>query len=267
MVICREGCKKKRRDLRPAHSTLEPSAPPGRLSYRRCQVGVRFCGQAPTHPPHPPRAWPPFPSPSLATCLSRPNVHGGGRDERATLLRQLRAVDLMGAQDRMAARLAIVDRHIRHENEHDLTGIMRTFGPTARFDDEPFDAHHVGRENVRTFYAGLLQALPSLTLDVRQTHAAPDAVVAEVIVRGRHLGPWRGLPPTGREIALPLCGIFTFDSEDSLAGERAYYDRATLLRQLGVFHEPDGAIGRIATMIMHPLTMARVLSRKIRRAD
>jgi steroid delta-isomerase-like uncharacterized protein len=169
----------------------------------------------------------------------------------------------MNANDRLAARLQIVDEHIRRENEHDLAGIMRTFGAAARFDDEPFDAHHVGHQEVRAFYAGLLQALPSLTLDVQHRHVAPDAVVLEVIVRGRHFGPWRGLPPTGRTVELPLCGIFTFDEEDRLAGERAYYDRATLLRQLGIFHEPESAIGRVATVAMHPHTMARALARWI----
>jgi hypothetical protein len=44
----------------------------------------------------------------------------------------------MNTEDRVAARLQIVDEHIGRENEHDLADIMRTFGATARFDDEPF---------------------------------------------------------------------------------------------------------------------------------
>jgi steroid delta-isomerase-like uncharacterized protein len=170
----------------------------------------------------------------------------------------------MNPEDRVrAARLQIVDEHIRQENEHNLAGIMSTFGATACFDDEPFDAHHIGHREVRAFYAGLLQALPGLRLDVQRRHVALDAVVLEVIVRGEHLGPWRGLPPTGRQVELPLCGIFTFDEEDRLAGERAYYDRATLLRQLGVFHEPETMLGRIATVAMHPHTMVRAFARRL----
>jgi steroid delta-isomerase-like uncharacterized protein len=168
----------------------------------------------------------------------------------------------MNTEERVAARLQLVDEHIGCENEHDLAGIMRTFGATARFDDEPFGAHHVGREEVRAFYIGLLQALPGLRLDVQRRHVAMDAVVLEVIVRGQHLGPWRGLPPTGRQVELPLCGIFTFDEKERLAGERAYYDRATLLRQLGIFHEPETVVGRIATVAMHPHTMARAFMRR-----
>ena len=34
-----------------------------------------------------------------------------------------------------------------------------------------------------------------------------------------------------------VCGVYTFDEEDRLAGEKIYYDRATVLRQFGVFHD------------------------------
>src|SRR5215470_733865 len=165
--------------------------------------------------------------------------------------------------DRIAARLKLVEEHVRHENDHNLEGIMATFGATAHYDDEPWDAHYVGRDAVRAFYAGMLQALPGLRIDVLQTHASDSAIILEVVIRGRNLGPWRGLPATGAEIELPLCGIFTFDDAERLAGERIYYDRATLLRQLGVFHEPDRAMGRITTLLTHPLTMAQIVIRQI----
>jgi hypothetical protein len=69
--------------------------------------------------------------------------------------------------------------------------------------------------------------------------------------------------PTVAQIEFPLCGIYTFDNDDRLAGEKIYYDRATLLRQLGVFHEPDCAVARITTLLMNPLTMAQVVGRRI----
>src|SRR5262252_9593414 len=165
--------------------------------------------------------------------------------------------------DRIAARLKLVEEHVRHENDHNLEAIMDTFGATAHYDDEPWDAHYAGRDAVRAFYAGMLQALPGLRIDVQRSHASDSAVVLEVIIRGQHLGSWRGLPPTGAQIELPLCGIFTFDDAEHLAGERIYYDRATLLRQLGVFHEPDRPMGRVTTLLTHPLTMAQILIRQI----
>ena len=162
-----------------------------------------------------------------------------------------------------AARLALVEEHVRLENRHDLDGIMGTFGASARYDEEPWDDHHIGREAVREYYDALLRAMPDLAIDVRQRHVAGDAVLLEFIISGHHLGAWRGLPPTGRPVQFPLCGVFTFDAENRLAGEKIYYDRATVLRQLGVFHEPDGMVGRIEAVVMHPLTMAQAIGRTI----
>ena len=162
----------------------------------------------------------------------------------------------------MSARLRIVEEHVSLENAHDLEGIMGTFGEAAQYDDEPWNAHYRGRQEVRGFYAQLLRALPDLRIDVRRRHASDEAVILEVIIRGRHLGGWRGLPATGRQVEFPLCGVYTFDKENRLAGEKIYYDRATVLRQLGVFHEPESWRGRVSIALTHPVTMARVVAHK-----
>lgn len=60
-------------------------------------------------------------------------------------------------KDRRSARIAIVEQHIRLENEHDLEGVLRTFGDTARYDDEPWGEHFSGRDRVRLFYEQLMK--------------------------------------------------------------------------------------------------------------
>lgn len=166
-------------------------------------------------------------------------------------------------RDRLAARIAIVDRHIRLENEHDLEGVLATFGDHARYDDEPWGEHYEGRDGVRSFYQQLMAALPDLVIDVQRRHVTDDAILVEVMIRGTHLGAWRSLPPTGRRVEIPLCGVYTFDGDDRLAGEKIYYDRGTVLRQLGVFHEPQSVLGQISILVTHPVTIARALARKI----
>jgi len=164
---------------------------------------------------------------------------------------------------KQSARIATVEQHIRLENQHDLEGVVSTFGETARYDDEPWDDHYDGRDGVRQFYNQLMTALPNLEIEVRQKHVAYEAILMEVMIRGTHLGGWKGLPATGRRVELPLCGIYTFDANDRLAGERIYYDRGTVLRQLGVFHEPASGVGRICTLATHPLTIAAAYARKL----
>ncbi|HTS34667.1 MAG TPA: ester cyclase [Candidatus Solibacter sp.] len=165
--------------------------------------------------------------------------------------------------DRTSTRIALVEEHILLENAHDLEGVLRTFGDSARYDDEAWGEHHLGSAGVRHFYEQLMGALPDLQIDIQRRHVTDDAILVEVIIRGTHLGAWRGLPPTGRRIAFPLCGVYTFDSNDRLAGEKIYYDRATVLHQVGVFHEPESFTGRLATLATHPLTIAGALARKL----
>jgi hypothetical protein len=57
-------------------------------------------------------------------------------------------------QAKVSARIAVVEQHIRLENEHDLEGVLRTFGDAARYDDEPWGEHFEGRIGVRQFYEG-----------------------------------------------------------------------------------------------------------------
>jgi steroid delta-isomerase-like uncharacterized protein len=166
-------------------------------------------------------------------------------------------------KDRRSVHIALVEQHIRLENEHDLEGVLQTFGDAARYDDEAWGEHYEGGNGVRRFYVQLMKALPDLEIEVQRWHVTDDAVLVEVVIRGTHLGEWRGLPATGRGVEFPLCGVYTFDSEDRLAGEKIYYDRATVLRQLGVFREPQSVLGQICILATHPVTMARAIARKL----
>lgn len=170
-----------------------------------------------------------------------------------------------GDKDQRSARLAMVEQHVRLENAHDLEGVLRTFGDTAHYDDEAWSEHYEGGNGVRLFYEQLMKALPDLEIEIQRRHVTNDAVLLEVVIRGTHLGPWRGLPATGRRVEVSLCGVYTFDSDDRLAGEKIYYDRGTVLKQLGVFHEPQSLLGQLCTLATHPITIARALTRTILR--
>jgi steroid delta-isomerase-like uncharacterized protein len=166
-------------------------------------------------------------------------------------------------KDTRSARIALVEQHIRLENEHDLEAVLRTFGDTARYDDEPWGECYQGRNGVRRFYQQLMSALPDLEIQVQRQHVTDDAILVEVRIRGTHLGGWRGLPATGRRVDFPLCGVYTFDADDRLAGEKIYYDRGTVLRQLGVFREPQSVLGQVCMLATHPTTIARAFARKL----
>jgi steroid delta-isomerase-like uncharacterized protein len=165
--------------------------------------------------------------------------------------------------DRKSVRVALVQEHVRLENAHHLEGVLSTFGENAHYQDEAWGDRYDGRDGVRLYYEQLMAALPDLEIKVRQQHVTDDNVLLEVLICGTHLGPWRGLPATGRRVELPLCAVYTFDDCDRLAGERIYYDRASVLRQLGVFREPQSLLGRIGLLVTHPVTIAHALFRNL----
>ena len=160
-------------------------------------------------------------------------------------------------------RLALVEEHVQQENQHDLDGIMETFGENAWYENDPVSELHDGRDSVRAYYDDLLQALPDFHIDIHQRHVTDEHVILETTISGTHEGNWRGLPGTGREIEFDACAVFAFDEDAKLAGERIYYDRASLLEQLGIFHDPERGIGQVLTPLTHPVTFGRALARNI----
>ena len=115
---------------------------------------------------------------------------------------------------------------------------------------------------------GLMQenvtAFPDCRYDFTELHYADDAVVVEDSFRGRHEGPWRGLPATGRRVDFPMLIVFPFDG-DRMMGERIYFDLSTVLRQLGVARDPNTVAGKISTVLNHPITFGRALFRGLKR--
>ena len=168
---------------------------------------------------------------------------------------------------RIDLRVAAVDEHVRQENRHDLDALLATFGADAYYEDAPWGERHDGIAAVREYYARLFRAAPDLHVEVKRRHIAADAIVLEVLITGTQLGTWRGLPATRRRLEFPLCAIYTFDQNDRMLGERIYYDRATVLRQLGVMSEPMSLGGRLGMLLLHPATLVRAGMRSaLRRA-
>lgn len=149
------------------------------------------------------------------------------------------------------------------ENAHDLEGILDTFGDAVAYEDQAWLNEYAGAAGIRSYYEQLLEASADLRIDIESEHVGEATVVLEVVIRGTHTGNWYGLPSTGRRFEFPLCAVYTFDSNDRLAGERIYYDRATVLAQLGVHREPVGPLGRTAMLLNHPVTVARAYARQL----
>ena len=115
-----------------------------------------------------------------------------------------------------------------------------------------------GEAEVRAYFAESRTAFPDQRNELIALHHAEDAVIAEFNLLGTHLGPLRALPPTGRAFRCRMIAVFVFES-DRLVCERVYFDQATILRQLGLAHDPSSLAGRASMLVGHPLTVGRAL--------
>jgi predicted ester cyclase len=71
-----------------------------------------------------------------------------------------------------------------------------------------------------------------------------DRFAIEGIWTGTHTGPMAGpggeVPPTGRSVVLPFCGVAT-RRDERIASVTVYLDQMTMLGQLGLVPEPAAA--------------------------
>ena len=158
-------------------------------------------------------------------------------------------------------REAVVRAHMESENAHDYDATIATFAH-PRYElvatGDVFD----GADAVRAYFAETRTAFPDQRNELVAIHHAEDAVVVEFDLIGTHLGPLRALPPTGRAFRCRMSSHFVFEGE-RLVCERVYFDRLTIMEQLGLAHDSTSVAGRVSTVVSHPLTVGRALARRL----
>jgi steroid delta-isomerase-like uncharacterized protein len=154
----------------------------------------------------------------------------------------------------------IVREHMESENRHDFETTLETFAH-PRYELVATGEVIDGKEAVARYYEETRAAFPDQRNELIALHHADDAVIAEFDLVGTHRGVFRGLPPTGRAFRCRMAAVFVFE-EDRLVCERVYFDSATMLRQLGIAHDPLTLRGRVATVVNHPVTVGRALVRQ-----
>lgn len=164
----------------------------------------------------------------------------------------------MVSPDLRARRESIVREHMESENHHDFDATIATFAH-PRYEMIPTGDVFDGEQEVRRYYAESRAAFPDQRNELIALHHIDDGVVVEFDLLGTHLGRLGSLAPTGRAFRCRMTAFFIFDDE-RIACERVYFDQATILRQLGLAHDPSSLAGRISTLVSHPITIGRALA-------
>jgi predicted ester cyclase len=163
------------------------------------------------------------------------------------------------------SRETTVVAHLVAEKHRDLEATLATFNAGSARLELPGGEVADGTSEVAATYRDLFHAFPDLSFPEPEAGSLchhGDLVIVETRLQGTHFGTFRGLPPTGRRIDMPLVAIFEFDGPD-LVCERVYWDRLALFIQLGVARDPNTRAGKLATLLNHPVTLARAMIRAL----
>jgi len=128
---------------------------------------------------------------------------------------------------------AVVNRHLAAENEHRMKETLAELHPDCVFEDLPLGKTYRGLGEVETYYRSWWDAF-DLKVKGERRHWSEDGafMIAETWYHGIHRGRFLDHAPTGWPIKFPLAVVIPF-RDGLMAGERFYYDLATLLRQIG----------------------------------
>ena len=130
---------------------------------------------------------------------------------------------------------SVKDVVLRHHDEVWSRGNLAAVDEIYALD---FVGHHpgspdwVGRERVKEVVAEIRQAFPDFREDVDDVIVAGSRVVTRFTASGTHLGPLRGLAPTGKRMSVAEMGIFRV-VENKIVEKWGLLDRLGMLQQLG----------------------------------
>lgn len=127
-------------------------------------------------------------------------------------------------------RIALLQAYSSAQNRHDIPGMLATFHQ-PRCEIVPLQIVAEGAEALSAFWQRLFIGFPDFHTEIFTRHSAGNAVIAEGRMVGTQLGPWVGLPASGRVMNVQVLILFEFD-EDRLVGQKVYYDGVVVLTQL-----------------------------------
>jgi len=110
-------------------------------------------------------------------------------------------------------------------NRHDAEAASKLFAENVLFWEPSYDEPRCGRDAIRREFEGFFAMLPDIEF-------APLTLLAD---GDQAFHEWRYQATyQGRSIELRECAVVRLDAQDLLAEVRIYFDRLSLLRQLGL---------------------------------
>jgi steroid delta-isomerase-like uncharacterized protein len=129
--------------------------------------------------------------------------------------------------------LQAVNAVLQFWNTHDIPAIMNFYDEDIVWRNVAMEETYRGKREVAEFLSKLFTALPDLESKVSHKIAAGDNVSAQRTFSGTHLGPFWGVPPTGRYVEISAMSMVELRDGKFLRDE-FYFDTGAILRQMGL---------------------------------
>jgi predicted ester cyclase len=126
----------------------------------------------------------------------------------------------------------IYRRHLEAESAHDSAKAASTYLPDGYYIHTPTGLSFRGRDQVALQYAASYVNFPDQSFEVESEVLDGQVLMHSGVLHGTAKGPFLGLKPTGRRIALPFVARITF-RDGAMEGETLWYDMLTLCDQAG----------------------------------
>jgi predicted ester cyclase len=130
--------------------------------------------------------------------------------------------------------LRLFEAHRDAEAARDIDAILETFVTNCFLETLPLRLRSNGRDAVRAAYEmQFFSAFPDLSPEDEAMAFGDDVIVVWGTLRGTSRGEWLGVAPGGGTFAVPFANVVPF-SQGLMAGEKIYFDLATLCEQAGL---------------------------------
>jgi len=125
------------------------------------------------------------------------------------------------------------------KNRHDPATALGNCTEDFFLEAVPLGSKTEGKKEVLAFLLDFFRAFPDYAGDVETKAFGDDVIIATWQWRGTLRGEFLGYAPTGRSISLEAVSLYQF-RDGKLAGERVFFDLATLFRQAGLPLSSEG---------------------------